>query len=51
MGDFWVIAEHRQQKVADITLEMLSVGRKLADQSGHALTAIGYWERDTTAYC
>ena len=40
MGDFWVVAEHRQQKVADITLEMLSVGRKLADQSGHALTAI-----------
>lgn len=40
MGELLVVVEHRNQKLADITLEMLSKGRKLADQSGNTLSAI-----------
>ena len=40
MGEVFVLAEHRQGKIRDITFEMLGVGEKLAMQQGAALTAI-----------
>jgi len=40
MAEILVVAEHRQQKLADITLQMLSKGSQLADQSGAELLAV-----------
>jgi len=36
----WVMAEQRNGKVADVSLELLGVGRKLADERGSELTAV-----------
>lgn len=36
----WVFVEHRKDKVANVTLELLSEGRKLADQLGQELAGI-----------
>jgi len=35
-----VVIEHRKQKIADISLQMLSKGRQLADQAGADLLAV-----------
>ena len=40
MGGIFVLAEHRQGKIRDVTQEMLGVGEKLATQQGAALTAV-----------
>jgi len=40
MGDIFVLAEHRQGKIRDITYEMLGLGEKIATPQGAALTAI-----------
>jgi electron transfer flavoprotein alpha subunit len=40
MAEILVVAEHRQQKLADISLQMLSKGRQLADQAGAELLAV-----------
>jgi electron transfer flavoprotein alpha subunit len=40
MGDILVVAEHRKQKLADVSFEMLVKGRQLADQSGGQLVAV-----------
>jgi electron transfer flavoprotein alpha subunit/NAD-dependent dihydropyrimidine dehydrogenase PreA subunit len=36
----WVFAEHKEEKIADVTLELLGEGRKLADKLGEPLCAI-----------
>lgn len=36
----WVYVEHRQEKMANVTLELLSEGRKLADQLGQELCGV-----------
>ncbi len=36
----WVFAEQREGKVADVALELLGVGRRLADARGTELTAV-----------
>lgn len=38
--DVWVIVEHRQGKLADVTLEMLGDARKLADKLGGEVWAV-----------
>jgi len=38
MGEIFVLVEHRQGKIRDITYEMLAVGRKLASQQGISST-------------
>lgn len=40
MAEVLVIAEHRKAVLADVSLEMLSLGRRLADQGGDALAAV-----------
>jgi len=40
MNEIMVLVEHRGQRLADISREMLSKGRKLADHSGNALCAV-----------
>ena len=40
MGEVFVLVEHRQGKIRDITFEMLSAGEKLASQQGASLTAV-----------
>jgi electron transfer flavoprotein alpha subunit len=40
MGEIFVLAEHRQGKLRDITYEMLGAADKLATQRGAALTAV-----------
>jgi len=40
MGDIFVLVEHRQGKIRDITYEMLGLGEKTATQQGAALTAV-----------
>jgi electron transfer flavoprotein alpha subunit len=40
MGEVFVLVEHRQGKMRDITHEMLGAGEKLAAQQGTALTAV-----------
>jgi electron transfer flavoprotein alpha subunit len=40
MAEILVVAEHRKQNLADISLEMLTKGRQLADQSGAELVAV-----------
>ncbi len=40
MNEILVLVEQREQKLADISREMLSKGRKLADQSGNTLCAV-----------
>ncbi len=34
MGDIFVLVEHRQGKIRDITYEMLGVGEKIAAEQG-----------------
>jgi electron transfer flavoprotein alpha subunit len=40
MGEIFVLAEHRQGKMRDITYEMLGVGEKIATQGNDSLTAV-----------
>ncbi len=40
MGEIFALVEHRQDAVRDITFELLTCGRKLADQQNTQLTAI-----------
>jgi electron transfer flavoprotein alpha subunit len=40
MSDIFVLAEHRQGKMRDITYEMLGAGEKIAAQENDSLTAI-----------
>jgi electron transfer flavoprotein alpha subunit len=40
MGEIFVLVEHRQGRIRDITFEMLGAGEKLATQQGMALTAV-----------
>jgi len=40
MAEILVVAEHRQQRLADISLQMLSRGRQLADKAGAELLAV-----------
>jgi electron transfer flavoprotein alpha subunit len=40
MGEVFVLVEHRQGKIRDITYEMLGLGEKIAAQQGATLTAV-----------
>jgi electron transfer flavoprotein alpha subunit len=40
MGDVFVLAEHRQGELREVTLEMLGKGRELAEQMGGSLKAV-----------
>ena len=40
MAEILVVVEHRKQQLTDISFEMLSKGRQLADQSGNELLAV-----------
>jgi len=40
MGEIFVLVEHRQGKIRDITFEMLEAGEKLASQQGVSSTAV-----------
>jgi electron transfer flavoprotein alpha subunit len=40
MGEIFVLVEHRQGKIRDITYEMLGLGEKSATQQGASLTAV-----------
>jgi electron transfer flavoprotein alpha subunit len=40
MGEIFVLVEHRQGRIRDITFEMLGAGEKVATQQGMALTAV-----------
>jgi len=40
MNEIFVLAEHRQGQMRDITFEMLAKGRELAEKSGAELTAV-----------
>jgi electron transfer flavoprotein alpha subunit len=40
MGEVFVLVEHRQGKIRDITYEMLGVGENVASQQGASLTTI-----------
>jgi len=40
VAEILVVAEHRDGKPADVSLEMLSTGRRLADQAGCGLLAV-----------
>lgn len=40
MGDIFVLVEHREEQVRDITYEMLTLGRELAEKHNMKLTAI-----------
>jgi len=40
VGEIFVLAEHRQGQIRDITFEMLMKGRELAEKTGSVLTAV-----------
>ena len=40
MSELFVLVEHRRGELRDITLEMLTLGRQLAQKNGHSLTAV-----------
>ncbi len=40
MPEIWVVVEHRNQTLADVSLQMLSKGRQLADQADAKLLAV-----------
>jgi len=40
MGDIFVLVEHRQGRIRDITYEMLGAGEKIAAEQGSSLTAV-----------
>jgi electron transfer flavoprotein alpha subunit len=40
MGDIFVLVEHRQGKIRDITYEMLGIGEKIAQQQGASSVAV-----------
>ena len=40
MAEIFVLAEHRQGKIRDITFEMLEAGKNLASQQGASSTAV-----------
>ncbi len=40
MPEILVVVEHRKQRVADISLQMLSKGRQLTDEAGVGLLAV-----------
>lgn len=49
----WVFVEHRKDKIASVTLELLSEGRKLADELGEELAGvlIGHNVEDLSKDC
>ena len=49
MPEILVVVEHRKQRVTDISLQMLSKGRQLADEAGAGLLAVVIG-RDVGAY-
>jgi len=40
MGEIFILVEHRQGKIRDITYEMLGLGENLANQQGTSFTAV-----------
>lgn len=48
MGEIFVLVEHRQGKIRDITFEMLGAGEKIASEQGASLVAVllGHGTRD-----
>jgi len=40
MGEIFVLVEHRQETIRDITYEMLGAGEKIAAEQGSSLTAV-----------
>ena len=40
MGDVFVLVEHRQGKIRDITFEMLGIGEKIAQEKGLSTVAV-----------
>jgi len=44
MPEILVVIEHRKQRIADISLQMLSKGRQLADEAGAELFAVAIGE-------
>jgi electron transfer flavoprotein alpha subunit len=40
MGEIFILAEHRQGKIRDITYEMLQAGETLASKQGASSTAV-----------
>ena len=40
MGEIFILIEHRQGKIRDITYEMLGLGEQLASQQGTSYTAV-----------
>ena len=40
MAEIFVLVEHRQRKIRDVTYEMLGIGEKLASQQGTSSTAV-----------
>ncbi|MGA2318865.1 MAG: hypothetical protein ABSG71_21155 [Thermodesulfobacteriota bacterium] len=40
MGEIFVLVEHRQGKIRDITYEMLQAGETLASQQGTSSTVV-----------
>ncbi len=40
MGEIFVLAEHRQGKIRDITFEMLGAGEKIASEQGDSIAAL-----------
>jgi electron transfer flavoprotein alpha subunit/ferredoxin len=49
----WVIAEHREGKLADVTRELLGAARPMAEKLGHKVTAVilGHQVTDLAAKC
>src|SRR5687768_17326286 len=49
----WVIAEHRDGKLAAVTLELLGAARPMAEKLGHKVTAVilGHQVTDLAAKC
>jgi electron transfer flavoprotein alpha subunit len=50
MKEIFVVAEHRMGELRDVTLEMLTKGRELAEVSGAQLT-VGILGHDVGTYC
>ena len=49
MAEILIVIEYRKQTLAEISLQMLSKGRQLADQTGNELLAIVIG-RDVSGY-
>jgi electron transfer flavoprotein alpha subunit len=48
MSDVWVVAEHLEGKLSDLTLEMLGKGRELAEGGGLVAVLMGHGVADLT---